>query len=486
MRMRAVTSPPLPASGRAAGVVQAISVTPGAGWIFTYLVIQFLCQLALLVSALAPFRILFRSAAFGTSLFYLALVPGSPLHKNPLRLLVASVLAILTLSWMNPEGEGLFAASAHWLFHLAIVAPVFWVARLRIDERGVERLALVVWAFYAASAAVGVLQAVYPGRFQPAISVVIMEHKLQALTIRLSSGDWILRPMGLTDVPGGAAYAGFYAILLGIGVLIARPFRGARIAGISAMLTGAVAIYLSQVRAVLVLAAICLVALVVISVISGRITRFFLIAAVGVTVALVAFSAAVLLGGETVTDRLSTLVEDDAGSVYYTNRGLFIEYTFSRLLPEYPLGVGLGRWGMMSTYFGTPQRSLWAEVQWTGWLYDGGLPLLLIYPAAILLATWNAARLALGPHDSRLAIWASIIFAYDVGAIALTFSYPNFMGTTGIEFWIFNAALLQGAVGRGTASAAPAPLLSRQPSGVRPFFRPALNPHSAHRERERA
>ena len=462
MSMRSASSPPLLAVERSLGSVRSVAAAPGVGWIYTYLIIQFVCQLALLVPALAPLRIVFRSAAFGTSVLFLAIVPGGPLYQNALRTLISVVLGILALSWMNPEGGGVLAASASWLFHLAIVAPVFWVGRLRIDGRGVERLVLLVWAFYAASAAVGVLQAVFPGRFQPAISVIIAEKgvdTLQALSIRLSSGDWILRPMGLTDVPGGAGYAGLYSILLGLGVVIARPFWGARVAGVGTMLLGAIVIYLCQVRAVIVLTGICLIALVAISVVAGRLSRFFLIGLLGVVVAFVAWAGALSLGSDAVTDRLSTLIEDDAGSVYYSNRGIFLEKTFNQLLPEYPFGAGLGRWGMMNHYFGTAKRSLWVEIQWTGWLYDGGLVLLLAYPAAVLFATWNAARLALGPESSRLAVWASILFAYDVGAFALTFSYPIFMATAGIEFWVFNAALFQAwggaAVGNGRLVPAP-------------------------------
>ena len=42
-----------------------------------------------------------------------------------------------------------------------------------------------------------------------------------------------------------------------------------------------------------------------------------------------------------------------------------------------------GCWGMMFYYFGDPGNTknpaLWAEIQWTGWLYDGGIALVFFY-----------------------------------------------------------------------------------------------------------
>ena len=38
-------------------------------------------------------------------------------------------------------------------------------------------------------------------------------------------------------------------------------------------------------------------------------------------------------------------------------------------------------------------------------------------------------------------VWASLIVAYDLGAIALTFSYPLFIGEFGLQFWLLNGLL---------------------------------------------
>jgi hypothetical protein len=45
--------------------------------------------------------------------------------------------------------------------------------------------------------------------------------------------------------------------------------------------------------------------------------------------------------------------------------------------------------------------------------------------------------------DPTQATWASIVTAYSVGGLAMCFSYPVFMGTLGLEFWLTNAVLMQ-------------------------------------------
>ena len=48
---------------------RAAATSSGAGWIFLCVGVMIVCQLALLSSALAPARVVFRSAAFGVSFF---------------------------------------------------------------------------------------------------------------------------------------------------------------------------------------------------------------------------------------------------------------------------------------------------------------------------------------------------------------------------------------------------------------------------------
>jgi len=145
------------------------------------------------------------------------------------------------------------------------------------------------------------------------------------------------------------------------------------------------------------------------------------------------------------TARLSTLVEQDPGSVYYANRGHFLETTLIEYLPLYPFGAGLGRWGMVHAYFGNLADTLWVEIQWTGWLFDGGVAMLLLYTTAVLVASWSCMKVALrnyGDDNQTLSLWAAVIVAYDVGAVAICFNYPLFASTGGVEFWLLNMAVL--------------------------------------------
>jgi hypothetical protein len=356
------------------------------------------------------------------------------------------VLAILALEFLHPGGT-LMGSVAQFALYAAILGPVFWVGRVALTARTVERLFLVLWAFYTASAALGVLQAYFPGQFQPPLSSVVAElgrGQVQSLEIQLASGEHIFRPMGLTDMPGGAAYGAVYAVLLGLGVLQSRkPFAGARFLAIASMLLGMMCLYLCQVRAALIMLGICVLALVALTAMSGRLSRFLVLACVVSIAVPLALAFAVSLGGHSVTDRLATLTEGDPGSIYYTNRGRFLEYTIDVLLPKYPLGAGLGRWGMINRYFGSRADSIYVEIQWTAWLLDGGVAMVLAYLALMFATSWRCFRIAL--NRGTLSVWPSIVVAYNVGALALCFSYVEFIGTSGLEFWLLNAAVLAAA-----------------------------------------
>jgi hypothetical protein len=40
-----------------------------------------------------------------------------------------------------------------------------------------------------------------------------------------------------------------------------------------------------------------------------------------------------------------------------------------------------------------------------------------------------------------LGVLGAMVFAYDLGALAMTFNYPLFIGQSGLEFWIINGCL---------------------------------------------
>jgi hypothetical protein len=421
--------------------------------------VQFACQFALLTDEFASARVIFRSAAFCTSLLFLLVVPGASRQPHPVRALATVTMIIVTLSAFNPGGGTPLAAAAHWAMYLAVLGPLFWVARLEIGTKHLERLMLILWVFHTISSVFGLLQVYFPGQFQPALTSFIAAK--DALTIRLASGQWVVRPMGLTDVPGGAAQSGLYATLIGIGVLLTRPFPGARALGLLSMTTGMACIYLSQVRSALVMLGVCFAVLVALFALTARIPRLAGSLLVGGAVVFVGFQLAFDLAGDTVTNRLGTLIQSDPGTVYRTNRGAMVEEALSTLLPNYPLGAGLGHWGMMKLYFGSGDYEFGAEIQWIGWIIDGGILLVLVYAGAILTVLVHAARLCLRRSGSELGVWAAVIAAYNVGMLAICFSYVPFMSSPGLQFWLLNAVLIQ-AANSTSESTSPQPAVGTQ------------------------
>jgi hypothetical protein len=415
-----------------------------------FVVLQIVCQLALLVPALAGTRVVVRIVPFASSLALLVFVPArGPRHRAASWAL--AVLAILCVQAFHPDSYSIFVSVAHTILYLAILAPLFWVPRLHLTARAFYVMILVLWGFHTLSVAFGILQVYYPGRFQPPVSstILAMGEMADGLKVRLASGVEVWRPMGLTDSPGGACTAGLYAFLFGLGFLL-NARGGLRAAGLASMLMGVFCIYLCQVRSVLVMALVCGIVLAVVLSQRGDVSRTLIIAVGVPMVFVVTFLWAAGVGGDSVSSRFSTLQNDRLDHVYYKSRGLFLEHTVYELLPQYPLGAGLGRWGMMDYYFGNYQvdrpEQIWVEIQWTGWLLDGGVPLILAYSGAVGLALFGAWRLASGRVADALARWAALVLAYDVAAVAVTFSYPLFIGQGGMEFWLLNAVLFAAGV----------------------------------------
>ncbi len=428
-----------------------------------FVALEIICQLALLSSTLAPFRVVFRTAVFGVSLGLLFVLPGHG-KQHPAARAAVFVMVILGLSMLNPGVNSATSAMAEFGLYLAVLGPLFWISRIRIDLAEMRRVIMILWTFQVISSVFGILQVYFPARFQFVVSTVIQGQGAGYMAMQHfqnAYGVSVYRPMGLTDTPGGAAAAGFFAVLFAASFFLLDRRRWIQIASAGAMLVGMAAIYLSQVRVMLVMEMVCM--LVFVTLMSWRaarvsnpllgrrignrrlayLTGLMALAAVG------GFVWAVGVGGTAITDRVNSLTAENPGEVYQKNRGQFLLYTIDEVLPEYPLGAGPGRWGMMFYYFGdqgnTKNPGLWAEIQWTAWLFDGGIALLLLYTLAIVLAFRIAYKIALNERSVELATLAAVIFAYDVGVLAATFDSCIFIGGGGLDFWILNAMLFNTA-----------------------------------------
>jgi hypothetical protein len=410
-----------------------------------FIAVQILCQLALLAESFSALRVVFRIFSFGASLAMLVLVPGRTL-RHPALPYVLAAMVFTSLGLFHPETGSYLAAAAQLGIQFSVMVPLVWVTRLRMDAPTFRRTLALLFLFNAASAALGVLQVYFPGQFQPALSSVIGnlgEAYNQSLQFEVASGQRIFRPFGLTDTPGGASTGAFYSVLLGGGFLISSKRGVIRALSIGGIFLGVVCLYLCQVRAVAVMLLVCMLAIAGVLALNGRLMRLTKLVLVVGGFAIAGFGWAVALGGDAITQRWGSLVEADAGEVYYSNRGYFLEGSVGYFLPEFPLGAGLGRYGMANAYFGDRSRSsLWAEIQWTAWIFDGGIPVLVLYPLGLVVALIWALRLAFLRDDSHeFWLWGTILVGYNLGAIAITFSYPFFMSQSGMVFWLLNAAL---------------------------------------------
>lgn len=419
-------------------------------WIEGFILFQFACQLALLSSSIGPLRGVLRTGAFGFSLLMLVIVPGRG-KPHPASKAARWIWFIVGISLLHPSTNSWTSGLAEVALYVAILGPLFWVSRLHLDAAGLRRVFLILWGFHTLSAGIGVLQVCYPGKFQPSLSTAISrqgKNYVNDLYIKNAQGERVFRPMGLTDVPGGAATAGFYAALFGISLMLTEKRPAMRGLYMASLVIGLICLYLSQVRVTLVMLGICVGALCCVLLWRGDRTKLIVMTVVLPTLVGLSFLFAVAIGGKTVTRRLGTLVQDEPTRVYYKNRGHYLDYTAKKMLPEYPLGAGLGRWGMVYQYFGDKtafaRRSIYVEIQWTGWLLDGGVPLIIAYVAAIALAFITAVRVTL-IRNSDLWLAGALLVAYNFGAFAACFVYPFFIGQGGMELWLLNAALFAAA-----------------------------------------
>jgi hypothetical protein len=467
---RTLPPPGLPAAGA------ALPAKPAAPLVQAFVAFLLLCQVTLLVPEIGSARLFVRVAAFGASLAMLVMVRGRR-ERHPAATAGVLTLLVVALAIANPGTTSLVAGTAQAALYVSVMAPLFWVPRMSLDTKVLRQAVLILWVFHTVSAAVGVLQVYFPGSFQPPLSAIIVakgKGYMDSLKIVTSTGQRVFRPMGLSDVPGGAAVSGLYAVLFGTGFFLTARSWGMRSAAALSMVTGMTALYLSQVRAVLVMTGIAVSAVVLILAWRRDLARLGTLAVAAAVVAVTAYGAAMSLAGPSVARRVATLTAERPGAVYYRERGHFLADAFEKTLPQAPLGSGLGRWGMVASYFGRDtgpgggDNGVWVEIQWAGWIVDGGAPLMVLYCLTVAIALWTAWTVARGRAPAgapELPFWGAVVLAQGVGAFSLTFSYPIFLSQPGMEFWLLNAALF--AVTREATrqarlrAAAPAPAAPR-------------------------
>ena len=381
-----------------------------------------------------------RVGAYGLSLAMIVFVKGRG-RPHPAWSWAQAAMAVLLVSVVNPAGDKIVARIASIALYTSILAPMLWVGRVALEQGVLRRVMLVMWGFYTASAVMGVLQVNYPGQFDGATSNNFTEQQVGAWRYQLADGRTILRPKGLSDTPGGASIGGTYAIILGAGLLLTETSLVLRAGVVGGMIAGLFCIFLCAQRTNLVIVALASVTLIAVLVRRKSIRKATTLAAVIGGVATVGTAMAFAIGGTAVIDRFSTLVSGDVNAAFLDNRGIFFEELVQHDVYAFPIGAGLGRWGMVNSYFGGGTDALWAEMQWQSLMFDGGIPLVIIYVGLIGTLVWTSWRSAVTAPSDLLGCWAGVVVGYNVAAVAATFVFPVFSLQLGMEVVFLNACL---------------------------------------------
>jgi hypothetical protein len=405
-----------------------------------------------------PYRLPLRVGAYAISLYAFTLWwfdrAGRKEGKHPAERYLLLVLAVLGFALAHPLTNSLQAGFAQILLYFAIFCPLFWARGYVTTRRQLVRIVLILALCNGINSIVGVLQVYNPDQWMPReLSGVYSTNRdiLNAASYMGPNGRMIVRPPGLFDTPGAVCSAGTIAALFGLILFLEPLATWKRIFAISMAVAGLAAIYLSHVRVSLVIT-IGMMAMYLGMMATQRQTKRvagFSILAVAIVVG--AFSLATALGGDSITDRFSTLLEEDPRELYYRSRGMSVQYAFENLLTEYPLGAGLARWGMMHYYFGNPGRldstEVFAEVQPNAWLLDGGVFLLTFYSLALIITATYDLKLVRSLANREDRLWSSAIIAANFGTLALVFSFVPFGTAAGMQFWFLEGAL-HGAMAR--------------------------------------
>ena len=257
-------------------------------------------------------------------------------------------------------------------------------------------------------------------------------------------GERLMRPPGLFDTPGAVAGPAMSAALLGLIFAVSSIPARKRLLAFTFAIAGLAAIYLSQVRISLVMTVMMMGIYTFTVFRQGRLGRASQFGILSGAIVFGGFAIALALGGPVIRDRVMTLLGADPIAVYQGARGTQLSITFREMLFDHPLGAGVGRWGMAAAYFGNFTRlstPLWAEIQFTGWMIDGGIVMVALYMGALAATTAGQWRIALATQFPRLAVCGAVILAASLGPAIMIISFTPFVAQIGLQFWFLAGAV---------------------------------------------
>jgi hypothetical protein len=420
------------------------------GWLEAFVLIQYLSTGILLLPGAQHVRFIIRALPYLSSgallAFYAQRSPSWKAFPGTRALILAIILLVINL--LQPDTV-MIAGVAQVIFTILIAAPAFWVGKVVRDKNRLDRILYLVFIANALGALVGYVQTRYgllmPAEFS-AVALGMNPDLIGALSYKGANGQTIVRPPGLSDMPGGAAGSGQLAAVLGVALALGGgPLSIESAIYLAVAAIGLATVYLTQVRSLLG-AAVLGIMLAAWAASRLRRQHGMRIAFGGAGLVVAAFALAVAIGGRSITNRFATLTTEHPLETYQSNRGFFLTDTFERLLPEYPLGAGVGRWGMMRLYTDpyideTAPPPLYVELQWTGWLFDGGFPMWILYGSAILASLAYAYKVAKRHPDREMRYLAGLVFALNMMVFLMIFDGPPFNTQMGIQFWTLTGAL---------------------------------------------
>jgi hypothetical protein len=420
----------------------------GFGWLEIFVIAQVVLPALLYLPGTQSIRVPIRVMPFALSIAALGwdMIQrrSGKLHPSAI-LLIAAVLYLITMMF-SPSTNTFLAAFGQIALYLAVLAPVIWVPSYIKSTKQFNRVLAILLVCNGVNSCVGIMQVIDPQTWLPKeFSSVIMNQGMGALTYMGPDGREIVRPPGLSDNPGGVCGPAATAAVLAL-INLGRPIRTRyKLIGLLFAFAGVAAIFLSHVRTSIIICVGMLVVYFVLLLLQREAMRAAVVAGVSIAILAASFFFAVMLGGGAVLERFASLFQDDPVDVYYGSaRGYMLQYDTMNYLEYYPMGAGLGRWGMMRTYFGDDNNlastMLWAEVQYPAWVLDGGIVLLLLYNLALIVNSRMEVKLALS-RNRRLREIAAVVVALNAGTLALIFSFTPFTTQVGLQYWLLSGML---------------------------------------------
>lgn len=416
-----------------------------------FIVSQALLFAALFIPGVSVIRMLTKIASFFSSLFAFWMVYREGKLKSAIDSFTPAawikwLLTLLMLMVLHPDTNSMIAGVAQCILCLSNHVTALWaVASLRYGMQ-FQRVFLLLFLINSASSLIGIGQFYKPNIFLPP-SIMVLDQNKDALSslipyYTLDDGTKVLRPCGLSDTPGAAAFSGAMAATMGIIVMCSHLPAWQRLGGLALALPGATVIYLTQVRTAILMVVVSLLALTFIMILQKRWATVVQIAVAGMIVILGGFVWASREGGKSITERYFTLVSDSPTNVLLNNsRANMVQDSLTHQIFSMPLGAGLGRYGQVYAYFAskTYNDMLWCENQVSAWLVDGGIPMLVLGFGCVISALYSTLRVARYCPDPIIRHWAAGGFAVNFSLFFTCFGQMPFLTNTGQQFWLITS-----------------------------------------------